>query len=207
LLVHLTAAIYPAAHVLDHLGEALRDDLADTEQVAWEHPARWRIRLANFGMVVREDAVRVSESLTERMAGLGAPTLRLEEVRPLPIDGDDSVWVGLGGDADVLSELASAIPRWAHEIGFVPDRRSYYSGIRLGRVTATTTVPYLESLASRLGGYEGPAWTARDLLLGVEKLASPDHPPRFDVFQQIPFAGKPIGSGGAHVEPVRGQQT
>jgi 2'-5' RNA ligase len=200
--VHLTASILPPDDVLDHIGAALRDDLAETELVAWEHRARWRVRLADFGMVVREDAVRVSECLTERVAGVVSPTLRLEEVRPLPLDGDDSIWVGIGGDADLLRELAAGIPQWIHVLGFVPDRRSYYSGIRLGRVTATTTVPYLEGLASRLGGYEGPAWTASDVLLTIERASGPDHPPRFDVFEPVPFAAQPIGHGGAHVHPV-----
>jgi 2'-5' RNA ligase len=200
--VHLTATILPPDDVLDHVGAALRDDLAQTEQVAWEHRSRWRVRLANFGMVVREDAVRVTECLTERVAGIVSPTLRLEEVRPLPIDGDDSIWVGLGGDADLLRDLAAAIPEWTHEIGFVPDRRSYYNGIRLGRVTAATTVPYLEGLSSRLGGYEGLAWTASDVLVTIERLSGPEHPPRFDVFQHVPFAERPIGNGGAHVHPV-----
>jgi hypothetical protein len=153
-------------------------------------------------MVVREDAVRVAEVLTERVGEVGAPTLRLEEVRPLPQDGDDSIWVGLGGDADVLTELAAAIPRWAHEIGFVPDRRSYYSGIRLGRVTAATTVPYLEGLTSRLGGYEGPAWTAEQVLVAAEKPAGPNHPPRFEVFDSAPFALKPTAQEGVQAEPA-----
>jgi 2'-5' RNA ligase len=200
--VHLTASIRPPDDALEHLGEVLRDDLAETEQIAWEHRSRWRIRLANFGMVVREDAVRVGELLAERVAGVVSPTLRLEEVRPLPLDGDDSIWVGIGGDADLLTELAAAIPQWAHEVGFVPDRRAYYSGIRLGRVTPTTTVQYLESLATRLGGYEGPVWTAAEVLLGSERLAGPDHPPRVEVFALVPFAPQPIGPGSAPVHPV-----
>lgn len=201
--VHLTASILPSEEALDHLGAALENDLADTAQVAWEHRVRWRLRLADFGVVVREDAVRVAECLMERVAEVGQPTLRLEEVRPLPHDGDDSVWVGLGGDTDLLTELAAAIPQWTHEIGFVPDRRSYYSGIRVGRVTPATTVPYLEELATRLGGYEGPAWTAHDVLIGIEKLAGPDHPPRFEVFEPLPFWDRPDGhGGGAHAHPV-----
>jgi hypothetical protein len=203
--VHLTASILPPDDVLDHVAAALSDDLlVETGQVAWEHRSRWRVRLVDFGMVVREDAVRVTELLTERIAGVVSPTLRLEEVRPLPIDGDDSIWVGLGGDADLLRDLAASIPQWAHEIGFVPDRRSYYSGIRLGRVTAATTVPYLEGLASRLGGYEGLAWTPSEVLLASERPSGPDHPPRFEVFQSVPFAAQPIGHG-AEVQPVADQ--
>lgn len=203
--VHLTATIQPPEAALSHLSAVLRNDLAETHQVAWEHESRWRIRLANFGMVVREDALRVAECLAERVAEIGPPTLRLEEVRPLPLDGDDSVWVGVGGDADALAQMAGSIPRWTHEVGFVPDRRAYYGGIRLGRVTPSTTVAYLEGLSSRLGGYEGPAWTAHELLLCSEKPAGPDHPPRFEVFQSLGFAEKPVGAGGAHAEPVGDQ--
>jgi hypothetical protein len=200
--VHLTATILPPDDVLDHLSAVLRNDLAQTEQVAWEHRSRWRIRLADFGIVVREDAVRVTECLAEQITAIGAPAIRLEEIRPLPADGDDSIWVGLGGDTDLLAEIAAEIPRWTHGIGFVPDRRAYYSGIRLGRVTSATTVPYLEGLAGRLGGYEGPAWTALDLLVGIEKLGGPDHPPRFEAFQTVPFAEPAVGQSGAHVQPA-----
>jgi 2'-5' RNA ligase len=199
--VHLTASIVPPDDVLDHLASTLTTDLAEAEQVHWEDRSRWRVRLADFGAVVRADAVRVTECLGEHIGRIAPPTLRLEEIRPLPVDGDDSVWVGIGGDADLLSEIASEIPRWAHQIGFVPDRRAYYSGVRLGRVTPATTVPYLEDLATRLGGYEGPAWTAGDLLLGIERPAGPDHPPRVDAFERIAFSDS-AGHGGAHVPPV-----
>jgi hypothetical protein len=203
--VHLTASIQPPDDALSHLSDVLRTDLAETEQVAWEHQSRWRIRLANFGMVVREDALRVAECLTDRVAEIGPPTLRLEEIRPLPLDGDDSIWVGVGGDADALGEMAVAIPRWAHEVGFVPDRRAYYGGIRVGRVTPSTTVAYLEGLANRLGGYEGPAWTATEVLLCSEKPGGPDHPPRFEVFQSLAFDEKPIGAGGTSAQAVGDQ--
>jgi hypothetical protein len=202
--VRLTASILPPDDVLDHLGEALQDDLLETEQLAWTDRSRWRIRLVDFGTVDRSDAVRVSERLAEGVASVGAPTLRLEEVRPLPFDGDDSVWVGLGGDSGLVTELAAAIPLWSHTIGFVPDRRSFYSGIRLGRVTAATTVPYLESLAERLGGYEGPAWTAAAVLVAVEKMSGPDHPARFEVFEQLAFSDQPLARGGGAHMPVSG---
>jgi len=204
--VRLTASILPPDDVLDHVAEALHRDLADTELVAWEDRSRWRVRLVDFGTVDRADAVRVSECLADWVATVSAPTLRLEEVRPLPYDGDDSVWVGLGGDVDLVTELAAAIPQWTHTIGFVPDRRKYYPGIRVGRVTAATTVAYLESLSERLGGYEGPAWTAADVLLAVEKMSGPDHPPRFEVFETLPFSDQPLMRGsGAHM-PAGGQQ-
>src|SRR4051812_29901439 len=100
--VQLSASIQPPDDVLDHLGAALDADLAETGQVAWTHPLSWRLRLSNFGMVVRGDAFRVAERLGERIAGIEAPVLRLEEVRPLPLEGDDSIWIGVGGDDDVV---------------------------------------------------------------------------------------------------------
>jgi hypothetical protein len=202
--VHLTASIEPPADVLEHLRAALLDDLTETRQVTWTHPLGWRLRLSNFGMVVRSDGFRLAECIGERIASVEAPVLRLEEVRPLPLDGDDSIWVGIGGDADVLRDIAAAIPQWTHEIGFVPDRRAYYSGIRIGRVTATTTAPYLEGLAQRLGGYEGHAWQVASIELGTEKPAGPDHPPRFEPFQSLQFATSRHG-GGSFAHPVGDQ--
>jgi 2'-5' RNA ligase len=187
--VHLTATILPPDGVLGHLGDALSADLARSDQVDWRHESRWRIHLADFGVVVRGDALQLVERLGERIAELPPPTLRLEEIRPLPTDGDDGVWVGLGGDADALTEFATAIPRVVHELGFVPDRRLYYPGIRLGRVTTTTTVAYLEDLERRLGGYEGPAWTPRAVMFSAEKPSGPNRPPSYDVFQEVAFHG------------------
>lgn len=186
--MHLTASIQPPDDVLDHLASAMGEEFAETHQVNWEHRSRWRVRLANFGIVVRGDAITLADLLTERIAEFGAPTLRLEEIRPLPLDGDDSVWVGVGGDGEIPAQIAQAIPRWTHQVGFVPDRRAYYAGIRLGRVTPATTVEYLEALATRLGGYEGPAWTSTEVLITSEKPGGPNHPPRFEVFQTAPFA-------------------
>jgi RNA 2',3'-cyclic 3'-phosphodiesterase len=202
--VRLTASLLPPDNVLDDLAAALQDDLATTEQVAWEARSRWRIRLADFGTVVRADAVAVTECLAEWVAKVGRPTLRLEEIRPLPYDGDDSVWVGIGGDEDLLTELASAIPQWTHTIGFVPDRRAYRSGIRVGRVTATTTVSYLESLSERLGGYEGLTWTPQAMLMTIEKMSGPESPPRFEVFQELPLSSQPIERGGGVHVPASG---
>jgi 2'-5' RNA ligase len=195
--VHLTASIQPPEEVLDHLDAALREDLGQTEQVSWQARSRWRIKLADFGSVVRADATALSERIAERIGQINRPTLRLEEVRPLPSDGDDSIWVGIGGDADLLAEIAAELPHWSREIGFVPDRRVYYAGVRIGRVTAATTVAYLEGLVTRLGGYEGPAWTSDEVVVGVEKQAGADQPPRFEVFEPAPFADGDV-QHGAH---------
>ena len=168
--VRIDASVQPPAAAIEHLSHALDASGAPgsgrTRSVAWLPPAMWLLSLARFGNVALRDAVELERLLQAELGRRPPLSLRLAGVTPLPEDGDDSVWVGCEGDLDQLADLAASIPVWVRPFGFLLDRRTFRPRIRLGRITATTTVTDLEHLVEHLGDYTGPPWTAGDIILG-----------------------------------------
>jgi len=185
--VHLHACAPLNGPPAAHLEDALRPEREHPGQIDWLDPPLWRIYLLGFGNVTRGDAVMLADRVRERVAGLPAPTVHLALVEPLLYPGDDSVWVGLHGDEHAVKDLATAMPRWVHEFGFVPDRRAYRPWVQLGRVTAETELDYLEGMLQRLGEYRGPEWTAEGVALGRARAGTVDRPAVFEAFDFAPF--------------------
>jgi 2'-5' RNA ligase len=196
--MRLHASIRPPEAVVSDLQTALAPEFAHPEQVTWVHPSHWRLHIAGFGSVVQADALRLADVMSERMAEIPAPSLQLTGLVALPEAGDDSIWMNLEGDLDPLADLAGVMPRWMLEFGFVLDRRSYRSRIRLGKVTPTTTADYLEGLEARYGSYHSEPWTAEGLTLGSHELGSAEREPFFEVLRVAEFAqppGRPAEDG------------
>jgi hypothetical protein len=166
------------------LESALAGDLRRTDEVEWLPSSQWRLHLLGFGHVTRGDAVKVVEVLREKVGEFAPPTLHVAGVQPLIFDGDDSVWAMLGGDLDDVTAVAKSMPRWVHPLGFTPDRRRYRPAIRLGRVTRSTALAYLEDLVGRLGEYQGPAWNADQITVGRVRGGS------FEVFDVAMLEGR-----------------
>jgi 2'-5' RNA ligase len=198
--MRLHASIRPPEWASAHLEAALRPEFAHAGQISWIPAAHWRLHLAGFGNVTQSDGHRLADKLTAHVVEFDAPTLRLSGVVALPEDGDDSVWVTVTGDRDIVAGLAAALPDWVREFGFMIDRRSYRPRIQLGKVTASTTAPYLERLVARLGSYHGDPWTADGVTLGHEEPGSTEREPRFDVHRLAQFGAgesEPLRSGEA----------
>lgn len=187
--MRLHASIRLPAVAVSRLEAVLLPEFAQTSELSWDHPNHWRLMLAHFGNVIHSDGFRLADLVTERVREIPAPTLRLSGIVALPEEGDDAVWVEVTGDVDRVSDLASTIPRWVLEFGFVPDRRAYRSRIRLGRITPTTTADYLESLIDRLGSFESEAWTADGVTLGYVAAGTEDREPELHEVALAYFAG------------------
>jgi hypothetical protein len=94
-----------------------------------------------------------------------------------------------------LTALGTVMPRVVHRLGFLIDRRLFRTRVRVGRITAATSLAYLERLLSRLDGYSGPAWTAHhvSLLRYLNPEGSVD--PALEVLHEIRFVGDANGTG------------
>jgi hypothetical protein len=57
--------------------------------------------------------------------------------------------------------------------------------VRLGRITPRTQLAYLESLHERLGGYQGPEWTATAVTLAHTRPATAEQPEVLEVFDSV----------------------
>lgn len=185
--MRIHASIRPPAHVVAHLEAAISAERSDPRQISWIASPHWRLHLAGFGNVVRGDAVRLCQVFVERVRDLPPPRLRLSRVTPLPDDRDDSVSVDVEGDLTSIDEIATSIPSWVYEFGFVLDRRAYRPRMQLARITEDTTLDYLQRLVERLGSYEGPVWDAASVTLGREKVSTDGHA-SFEVFEEAAFS-------------------
>jgi 2'-5' RNA ligase len=185
--MRLHASIRPPGWATAPLDAALRPEFAQTNQVSWIPPAHWRLHLAGFGNVTQSDAHRLADVFAAHLVDFEAPTLSLSGLVALPEDGDDSVWVSMTGDRDVVAGIAAAVPDWVREFGFMLDRRAFRPRIQLGKITASTTALYLEDLVARLGSFHGDPWTADGVTLGHEEPGSTEREPRFDVLRLVQF--------------------
>ena len=190
--MRIDASVQPPPAAVEHLQQALADAGATggaaPVSVEWLPTSLWLLSIARFGNVALRDAIELERLLQTELAVLPPLELRLATVTPLPEDGDDSVWVDCEGDVDALASLARSIPVWVRPFGFLLDRRTFRPRIRLGRITAATTLTELERLVEGVGDYQGPAWTARDLILGRPRRDRDDTVSGYDVDGRIRFA-------------------
>jgi 2'-5' RNA ligase len=170
--VRLSAMFCPPESARRHLAEALRTAALAEGRIDWLETTEWSLRLAAFGHVSHADGLLVRERLLAEMHALPAARVRLGSVVPLPEDGDDSVWVNVVEQVNSVTAVAEAIPGWVRPSGFLLDRRWFRPRIRLGRVTARTTVADLERLIESLDGYRGPSWVADRVLLVRDTLGA-----------------------------------
>ncbi|MEP6666108.1 MAG: hypothetical protein ABJA81_06645 [Nocardioidaceae bacterium] len=186
--MRINAFVQPPEHVVQHLASALEDVAIPAPQVNWVESSMWILPLATFGNVAMSEAIDLELLLMKELRSILPMELRLAEVIPLPEDGDDSLWAGYDGDTEQLTQLASAIPRWVRPHGFLLDRRSFRTRMRIGRVTPYTSVIDLERLVEKLGHYQGPSWTADEIVMGRPRRAEDDGKPAgYDVDARIPF--------------------
>jgi RNA 2',3'-cyclic 3'-phosphodiesterase len=187
-LMRINAFVQPPEHVVQHLASAVEDMAIPTTQLNWVEPSMWVLPLARFGNVAMREAIDLELLLMKELRSVLPMELRLAAVIPLPENGDDSLWVGIDGDAEQLRQLATAIPRWVRPHGFLLDRRSFRTRMRIGRVTPYTTVIDLERLVERLGHYQGPSWIADEIVMGRPRRVEEDGKPTgYDVDGRIAF--------------------
>jgi 2'-5' RNA ligase len=188
--MRINAFVQPPQNAVLHLASAVDDVPIQPTQINWLLPALWLLPLAKFGNTAMREVIDLERLLTRELRSVLPMELRFTAVTPLPEDGDDSVWIGVEGDTEQLTQLATAIPRWVRPHGFLLDRRSFRTRIRIGRVTPYTTVIDLERLVERLGHYEGPGWTTDEIVLGRPRNNDEGVQIGFEIDGRIPFGSE-----------------
>lgn len=163
--MRLSAALVPPPLVLDDLAAVVRSVRGAQTQLDLLPSELVHIPLGRFGNVGLADRTALQEGLKEEVAYWAPLQLRFKGGSALVDPGDDSVWAELDGDLEQLVAMGTVIPRVVQRLGFLIDRREFRTRVRVGRITADTTVPFLEKLLARLDGYAGPAWTAHHVSL------------------------------------------
>ena len=152
-------------------------------------PGGWHLTLAFLGRVqpeMADDVVGVGEAA---VAGVAPVRLRLEGAGTFPEGGRARVlWVGLGGDAEVLVRLAAALAEACRAAGLPYEERPLVPHLTLARFPTPAPVPKaaLDLVADRAG--LGQPWEARELACYRSTLGGP-RGARYRVVREFPLAG------------------
>jgi 2'-5' RNA ligase len=193
-LMQMYASLVPPRSVRDDLAAVVRSVRGGDAELDPVPADLLHLPLGYFGNVGLADRLALHTALQQEAAGWAPLELRFRGGSALVSAGDDAVWAHLEGDLAQLTAMGTLIPRVVHRLGFLIDRRTFVTRVRVGRITPTTSVDYLERLLSRLQGYSGPAWTAHHVAL-LRRLSASDEAAGFDVLHELALTGdQPVGS-------------
>jgi RNA 2',3'-cyclic 3'-phosphodiesterase len=159
----LFAAVVPPAPALDHLDGTLRRVRDRDGAPRWVGRSRQHVTLAFFGEVPQRRVPALTAAIG---AAVGAVEvhLRLAGAGTFPEKGDPRVlWVGVDGDVDSLSALASEVGDAGRAAGVDVDRRAYRPHVTVGRWAHSAHGD--RRLAGALANYAGPHFVAGEVVL------------------------------------------
>jgi 2'-5' RNA ligase len=188
--MRMSAALVPPVPVVEDLSAVVLSVRGSDRQLEPVPAELVMLPLGNFGNVGLADRMALEATLKDEVSRWAPLELRFRGGCALVDPGDDSVWAELDGDLEQLRGLGSAVPRSVQRLGFLIDRRSFRTRIRIGRITPETGVEYLERLLARLEGYVGPAWTAHHVSLLRHRSREEAELPQLDVLHELRLAGQ-----------------
>jgi RNA 2',3'-cyclic 3'-phosphodiesterase len=203
-LMQMYAALLPPQAVLDDLAAVVRSVRGSDVELDAVPADRVHLPLGVFGNVGLADRLALQATLREEAACWAPLELRFSGGSALVAPGDDAVWAHLEGDLVQLTAMGTVIPRVVHRLGFLIDRRTFATRVRVGRINPATSVEFLERMLLRLDGYCGPAWTAHHVSLLRRRTGSDELDPEFDVLHELALTGDPRSTGatgGRHRSP------
>jgi RNA 2',3'-cyclic 3'-phosphodiesterase len=161
--VRLFAAVVPPPDALAHLEAAIDPVRAAHPDLQWVPRGRWHLTLAFYGEVEEAAVPRLRRRISRAARAGEALSLRLAGAGHF---GGRALWVGLQGQRDELRALAR---------GVAVDGRPYRPHLTVARVRRDSDP---RAAAMLLTSYDGPGWTARELLLVRSHLGpAPRHEP------------------------------
>lgn len=148
--------------------------------------AHVHLPIARFGNLARDDADRLTGSMSRAAAEWSSPRLQLSGYSTPEAEDELSIWVDLVGDLDPLHTVVRGVHEVAKGLRLFVDRRVFQPRVRLGGVRPDATESELEELVARLAPFESDAWwqTRFGLYTSVED--GPDLP-SFKSYAEIPL--------------------
>jgi len=111
-------------HVKEQLASAQGDLRGELPQARWTRPQGWHLTLKFLGEVERSLIAGLDAELARRIRGIGSVPVKLEKTGFFPSSTRPRVaWVG--GTADGVEILVSAVEEVAEITGFPRDRRRW----------------------------------------------------------------------------------
>lgn len=172
-MARLFAALSLPAEVVRHLDEYADAVRGAHPELRWVRPDRWHITLGFLGECGPHEVRRQLERWARRARRSRPLTLRLHGAGTFPRAWMARVlWTGIAGDAEALTALV-AYEQHAHVTLARTRRRADLTGV-----------------VDELSSYEGPSWTAADLVVIESHLrAAKDNGPQYETLERFPLGG------------------
>ena len=153
----------PVRESLEEIQRGLKRSGAD---VRWVRIPSIHLTVKFLGETASELVEQISEAV--RAAAGPCPALRLRPWAagffPAPRN-PRVVWTGLEGDLEDLRGLTREVETALVPLGFKPEKRGFSPHLTLGRVKSNQNKRDLIEAVLDLGQYQGPEFTAKELIL------------------------------------------
>ncbi|MBU4565204.1 MAG: RNA 2',3'-cyclic phosphodiesterase [Desulfarculus sp.] len=140
--------------------------------VKWVEPMNLHLTLKFLGEVDPSATADIITALEGALAGRSAPGLSAAGCGAFPnARSPKVVWLGLGGQTDLVAQMARAVETALEPLGFEAEKRAFKPHLTLGRVRrprrgagAPSTAPLSRALAA-LAAAAGPSFRADRVVL------------------------------------------
>ncbi|MCB2192273.1 MAG: RNA 2',3'-cyclic phosphodiesterase [Deltaproteobacteria bacterium] len=147
--------------------------------VKWVQPVNLHLTLKFLGEVDPGATADIITALDSALDGRTAPGLNAVGCGAFPKPlAPKVVWLGLGGQTDMVAQMAKAVETAMEPLGFEPEKRAFKPHLTLGRVRrprrgrkAPSTAPLSRALAA-LADAAGPSFEADQVVLIKSTLTS-----------------------------------
>jgi 2'-5' RNA ligase len=120
--------------------------------VKWVNPGSIHLTLKFLGNILAEKAVDIAREIGEAAAEVKPITLELQGLGAFPnLRSPRVVWVGVGGDVQLIVHLQRRIDQALIHLGFPAERREFSPHLTLGRLRDKATNQERRSLGESIG--------------------------------------------------------
>jgi 2'-5' RNA ligase len=164
LSVRVFVALTPSELAVEHLDDAVAPAREQHSELRWVDPSRWHLTLAFLGDVDEVQLPELQVRLARAASRHDSASLRLRGAGAFARPARATVlWAGV--EAPVrLGALAASCAAAGRRLGLDVDDRAHRPHLTLARARSRSPVD-VRTLVEVLGGYEGPNWTASDVML------------------------------------------
>ncbi len=157
----LFVAIRPDEAAVEDLSDALEPvrRMPAAQALRWQPASQWHITLAFLG----DADEAVTDEVAERLGELTLTAIPRVRLSGADCFGRQILWIGVGDD-DARAQIAAAaaaMPPRLRGLGLDVDRRPWRGHLTVARARHGDARPAAQVLA----GYQGPCWTADELLV------------------------------------------
>jgi 2'-5' RNA ligase len=161
----LFVALVPPAGAIDHLEQAIAPVRERVPVLRWSKSSMWHLTAAFFGEVAEERTPQLEERLARAAARHEALDLRFHGAGAFSRPARANVlYIGVDAPASPIAALAASCAAAGRRVGLAIDERPYRPHLTIARAKGRELLD-LRSVVDELAGYEGPCWTASEIVL------------------------------------------